>query len=78
MTARTTMAKKAVKKKPAVKKRVAAPVNTAARQRVERLYWRAGFGALPREVDALARPAATRSGPPGRGAPHRSGQRLGA
>jgi len=54
------MAKKAVKKKPAVKKRVAAPVNTAARQRVERLYWRAGFGALPREVDALARQPLTK------------------
>ncbi len=30
-------------------------VNRAARMRVERLYWRAGFGALPGEVDRLAR-----------------------
>ena len=54
MTTKTTMAKKAAKK-TTTKKRVAAPVDRLARQRVERLYWRAGFGALPREVPALAR-----------------------
>lgn len=35
--------------------RPAPTVDRVARLRVERLYWRAGFGALPGEVNALAR-----------------------
>lgn len=56
MSAKKILTAKKPKPKPKATKRVGpAPIDAKARQRVERLYWRAGFGALPRDVNALAR-----------------------